>query len=103
MTKQFTRTIEDFLCEHCGEQVKGNGYTNHCPKCLYSKHVDKNPGDRTEICGGLMKPEQTELQNGGYFIIQKCVKCKFVRRAKMRPEDSFDEAVRIQKIYTEKK
>ena len=26
--------------------MKGNGYTNHCPKCLWSKHVDINPGDR---------------------------------------------------------
>ena len=102
MTKQFTRTIEDFICEHCGEQVQGNGYTNHCQKCLYSKHVDKNPGDRAEICGGLMKPEQTELQNAEYFIIQKCVKCQFIRRAKMRPEDSFEEAVRIQKVFTSK-
>lgn len=40
--KNFTRVIEDFICENCGTEVKGNGYTNHCPKCLWSKHVDKD-------------------------------------------------------------
>jgi Zn finger protein HypA/HybF involved in hydrogenase expression len=48
----FKRTIEDFTCEHCGEQVTGNGFTNHCPQCLWSKHVDIDPGDRLALCGG---------------------------------------------------
>ena len=26
--KMFQRHIEDFECEHCGERVSGNGYTN---------------------------------------------------------------------------
>ncbi|HCR42265.1 TPA: hypothetical protein DIV45_02815, partial [Patescibacteria group bacterium] len=38
--KNFIRTKEDFTCENCGHRVKGSGYTNHCPKCLYSQHVD---------------------------------------------------------------
>ncbi|MFA6992594.1 MAG: RNHCP domain-containing protein, partial [Candidatus Gracilibacteria bacterium] len=42
MPKRFSRTIEDFVCEKCGAKVKGDGYTNHCPKCLWSKHVDIN-------------------------------------------------------------
>ena len=33
----FTKKIEDFTCDHCGYNVKGKGYTNHCPKCLWSK------------------------------------------------------------------
>lgn len=101
--KNFTRTIEDFTCEHCGAEVKGDGYTNHCPACLWSKHVDKNPGDRAEACGGMMKPEQVELVEKEYVLIQKCVKCQFIRRAKLRPEDSFEEAVKIQKKFTEVK
>lgn len=101
--KLFTRTVEDFVCEHCGTNVKGNGYTNHCPKCLWSKHVDKNPGDRAEDCGGMMKPERVEGAGAEFSIIQKCVKCQSIRKAKMRPEDSFDEAVRIQKSFTENK
>ena len=58
--KRFSRRTEDFTCEHCGTKVKGNGYTNHCPQCLYSKHVDINPGDRLSDCGGLMEPIDIE-------------------------------------------
>ena len=36
---------EQFVCENCGFKVPKLGYScrNHCPKCLHSKHVDKNP------------------------------------------------------------
>ena len=61
--KRFNRRIEDFTCEHCGTEVHGNGYTNHCPNCLWSKHVDINPGDRAADCGGLMEPIAVEIQN----------------------------------------
>ena len=60
--KQFQRKKENFVCEHCGQEVIGNGYTNHCPSCLHSKHVDINPGDRAETCGGLMEPVDLELK-----------------------------------------
>lgn len=50
--KKFQRQIEDFVCEKCGKEVKGDGYTDHCPRCLRSKHVDVNPGDRRSKCNG---------------------------------------------------
>ena len=54
----FIEIDEPFVCEHCGNEVKPLGYScrNHCPKCLYSKHVDKEPGDRAEGCKGMLKP-----------------------------------------------
>jgi hypothetical protein len=52
-SKNFQRVIEDFECEHCGHLEEGNGYTNHCTSCLWSKHVDINPGDRAAECQGL--------------------------------------------------
>ena len=58
--KKFQKRVEDFCCENCGTEVTGNGYTNHCPKCLYSKHVDINPGDRLNSCGSMMKPTNIE-------------------------------------------
>ena len=74
--RQFQRKKEDFICEHCGKEVKGNGYTNHCPECLYSKHVDINPGDRAEDCGGLMEPVELEQKDGKYIIDQNlCIMC----------------------------
>jgi len=53
---KFKKRKEDFFCENCGENVSGDGFTNHCPKCLWSKHVDVFPGDRKGSCNGLMKP-----------------------------------------------
>ncbi len=90
MSKKFTRTIEDFVCEHCGTEIQGDGYTNHCSKCLYSKHVDKNPGDREETCGGLMEPISAEKVGNEYKITQKCLKCGFKRRDHLRDGDNFD-------------
>jgi len=55
-TKKFKRTKENFTCENCGFLVEGDGYTNHCPRCLWSKHVDINPGDRCSNCFGMMEP-----------------------------------------------
>jgi len=54
--KLFQKKKEDFICEKCGFVNVGDGYTNHCQKCLWSKHVDINPGDRAEKCQGLMEP-----------------------------------------------
>ncbi|MBX4209390.1 RNHCP domain-containing protein [Candidatus Parcubacteria bacterium] len=91
----FIRTIEDFVCEHCGREVKGNGYTNHCPKCLWSKHVDKDPGDRLEPCGGLMEPIAGEKEGKGHMITHKCVRCGFIRRNSLAKEDDFDAFVAV--------
>ena len=73
--KKFTKTKENFICAHCGADVLGNGYTNHCPKCLWSRHVDNNPGDRQSDCGGMMAPISIEQKSGEFIITHKCEKC----------------------------
>ena len=78
--RKFQRKIEDFTCAHCGQAVQGDGYTNHCPNCLWSRHVDDAPGDRAAECGGLMRPVGTEQRRGGYFVTQECVRCGFRRK-----------------------
>ena len=84
----FIKNVEDFVCEHCGAEVKGNGYTNHCPKCLYSKHVDIDPGDRMAACVGMMEPTSIEGSTGkGYVVRQKCVKCGFIRTNGISDDD----------------
>lgn len=97
MSQIFQRTIEDFTCEHCGAKVSGNGYTNHCPHCLYSKHVDVNPGDREEQCGGLMTPVRVEMKGQEYILLQKCEKCGFERKNKVSPTDDFDAILALSK------
>lgn len=101
MERKFQKKIEDFLCEHCGNFVKGSGYTNHCPKCLWSKHVDINPGDRAEKCGGLMEPVAVEKGSEGYDIIHKCIVCGKKQRTKSNKSDDFDILVEIAKKSAE--
>lgn len=77
--KNFLRKKEDFVCENCGNKVTGDGYTDHCPKCLWGKHVDKEiPGDRASECRGMMEPIKTECQmtNVKFQIKYKCTKCR---------------------------
>jgi hypothetical protein len=88
--KKFQRKVEDFHCGHCGRLVRGDGYTNHCPECLYSMHVDVNPGDRAQSCRGLMAPVDFEVKGAEYVVVHRCMACGFVRRNRTRPEDSMD-------------
>lgn len=89
MSKNFTRTVEDFTCEVCGTFVKGNGYTNHCPVCLSSKHVDINPGDRASGCGGIMLASALEMKKGEQYIVHTCTHCTHTRRNKVSTDDNF--------------
>ena len=97
----FKKTTENFTCENCGEGIIGTGYTNHCPHCLWSKHVDNDPGDRANECGGLMCPIGTEENGGEWRVIQKCQKCGKIHKNKLSVEDKFDKVVAIQKTKAE--
>ena len=91
---QFTRRTEDFDCEVCGTRVHGNGYTNHCPNCLASKHVDVNPGDRASECHGIMEPVGFQIKNGKEYLIHRCEKCGHTRPNKVSADDN-REVVRL--------
>ncbi|MBI5457194.1 RNHCP domain-containing protein [Candidatus Kaiserbacteria bacterium] len=91
----FKRTVEDFTCEHCGTYVKGDGYTNHCPKCLWSKHLDVEPGDRAAVCGGMMEPIALEGTTPKYRIIQRCLRCKVERPIGISKGDDMRAALAI--------
>jgi hypothetical protein len=88
MSTKFIKNQEDFKCEHCGAEVKGNGYTNHCPECLWSKHVDVNPGDRAAACGGLMRPVSFEQKGGEIILTHKCDLCDYQKPNKLAPGDN---------------
>jgi hypothetical protein len=97
MAKKFIKKIENFVCEHCGASVVGNGYTNHCPTCLWSKHVDIHPGDRASTCQGLMRPVRVEKDKDEFRICFKCLKCGLEYRNKLSANDNFEIALEIQK------
>lgn len=96
-SKRFIKKVEDFTCDHCGFFVAGNGFTNHCPQCLFSKHVDKNPGDRKEICQGRMRPCEVVHDTKGWIIIHECERCRLKRRKRAVPNDNFEALVAIAK------
>jgi len=96
-TRKFQRRIEDFVCEKCGAKVKGTGYTDHCPKCLWSKHVDINPGDRENKCGGLMEPIGVEVKSQKYIINYKCQRCGEKHRVKANEKDDIDRLLEVMK------
>jgi hypothetical protein len=100
--KVFQKRVENFACEHCGLVVKGNGYTNHCPHCLYSKHVDVFPGDRLESCGGLMEPIAYEKAHGRESIVQRCLRCGKTHRNRIQNEDVFEAILDLARKRAEK-
>ncbi len=95
--KKFKMIDEKFKCENCGYEVLELGYTarDHCPNCLYSKHVDINPGDRSNTCMGLMKPIGIEKYKNTYKIIYKCLKCNQVHKNVMANDDNYDLIIKL--------
>ena len=81
--KRFSKNDESFVCLHCGKEVPPLGYTsrNHCPHCLWSIHIDVNPGDRANECLGALRPIRTEPDpKKGFVVIHRCEKCGEIRR-----------------------
>lgn len=92
----FIRQKEDFICDFCKKQIKGDGYTNHCVDCLHSKHVDVDPGDRLSDCKGLMRPIYVSYTSKDPYILHKCLVCGFERKNKIQSNDSIDMMIKIQ-------
>jgi len=97
----FIKNKENFICENCGEKAIGNGYTNHCPACLYSKHVDINPGDRQSTCGALMEPVDISVEGQEYSVVHKCVLCKYKKKNKIDKNDDFNKILELVKKRVE--
>ena len=95
--KKFNMIDEMFICENCGMSVDKLNYTarDHCPHCLYSKHVDIMPGDRANTCTGLMKPIGIEKYKNTYKIIYKCSKCNQIHKNVMANDDNYDLIVKL--------
>lgn len=90
---------EEFVCDNCGKIVNKLNYTarDHCPFCLYSKHVDINPGDRLNKCKGLLKPIDIEKYKDSYKIIYECTKCHEKHKNIMANDDDYNIIIEISK------
>ncbi len=91
MSQKFTVINESFICEHCGSKNFPADKTcrNHCTNCLYSKHLDIFPGDRTANCGGLLIPKSVEFKGAEMkSIIFECQRCGKQGKNKIAPDDN---------------
>jgi DNA-directed RNA polymerase subunit RPC12/RpoP len=95
---------QDFICSHCGRKVFydrriGTNHRNHCPYCLWSKHVDLNePGDRKSTCYGDMEPigltfkhegkdKYGQEKQGELMLIHKCLRCGKISINRLAADD----------------
>ncbi len=85
---------ESFKCVNCrafiGPTVSGGRHRNHCPLCLYSRHVDdKRPGDRASTCGAKMAPiGRFTRADGEPMILHRCLGCGFARANRLAADDN---------------
>lgn len=88
---------ENFVCENCKRNVTKLNYTarDHCPYCLYSKHVDINPGDRLNTCMGMLVPIDIEKFKDTYKIIYKCEKCGMIHKNIAANDDNMDKIIEL--------
>jgi Zn finger protein HypA/HybF involved in hydrogenase expression len=95
--KQFHELDEGFICENCHKEVKPLYYSSrdHCPFCLYSKHVDINPGDRLNTCQGLLVPIGIEKYKDTFKILYECNTCKQKHKNIIAKDDDMNEIINI--------
>lgn len=93
----FTKNNQGFGCVICGAEVPPHPSSSrdHCSNCLYSLHIDINPGDRLNSCKGLLEPVGIELKKGEKRILYKCQNCggRVVNMA--APDDNSEEIVKL--------
>ena len=88
------RQPRSFRCGRCQldvpEQAPGTAHRNHCPNCLWSRHVDDDtPGDRESDCGSLMEPIGITVRGSGeWVLVHRCAGCDVINLNRTAGDDS---------------
>ncbi|MGQ0824424.1 MAG: RNHCP domain-containing protein [Actinomycetota bacterium] len=87
------RSPSSFRCRHCGLDVSldapGTAHRNHCPNCLWSRHVDDRPGDRAAECGASMEPIAISVRGDGeWVLIHRCTACDSLHANRSAGDDN---------------
>ena len=83
-----------YRCRNCGLDVSihafGTAHRNHCPNCLWSRHVDDDtPGDRDADCASLMEPIAISVRGDGeWVIVHRCRGCDALRLNRTAGDDN---------------
>jgi len=95
----------DFYCCNCSQWVPfthsmGTRHRNHCPFCLWSKHVDDHiSGDRASKCQANMKPigltfkhegadKYGRPRQGEIMVVHECTACDEISINRIAADDS---------------
>ncbi len=86
-------THDSFTCRHCGwavaAQAAGTQHRNHCPRCLWSLHLDDRPGDRASGCRGEMEPIAIQARRSGeWSVLQRCTECGVIKANRIAGDDN---------------
>ncbi len=98
----FIKNDNEFICQNCNEKVEKLKYTSrdHCNHCLYSLHVDINPGDRQNECKGLLEPVNILMNSKkGKQIIYRCNNCNSEVKNIVAEDDKAEEIYKIVEKY----
>ncbi|MEN4012096.1 MAG: RNHCP domain-containing protein [Chloroflexota bacterium] len=104
MKTRFYPKQADFVCKQCGYLVtvqpvfSGVLNRNHCPYCLWSRHVDLcAAGDRLSACKALMQPVGLTIKQehkryghalqGEIMLIHQCVECAALSINRLAADD----------------
>ena len=84
---------QSFRCVHCHQEVStsalGTQHRNHCPLCLWSRHVDNEPGDRASDCFGSMEPIAITVRGDGeWVLIHQCKSCGTIHANRSAGDDN---------------
>ena len=88
------RRTGSFRCVHCRldipDDAPGTAHRNHCPTCLWSRHVDDDtPGDRDADCGSQMEPIGITVRGGGeWVLVHRCTGCDEVHLNRTAGDDN---------------
>jgi RNHCP domain len=88
------RGPDTFRCRNCRLDVPmrapGTRHRNHCPNCLWSRHVDDDvPGDRAAECHGTMEPVSVCVRPGGeWALVHRCTGCGAMRLNRTAGDDN---------------
>jgi hypothetical protein len=84
---------DTFRCQHCRAEIPraalGTEHRNHCPRCLWSVHVDERPGDRRAACRGGMEPIAVWVRDSEeWALVHRCGTCHVVRVNRIAGDDN---------------
>ena len=69
--------------------ASGTQHRNHCPSCLWSRHLDVDPGDRAADCGASMEPIAITVRNDGeWVLIHRCRGCGALASNRVAGDDN---------------